>query len=212
MISYLIKVLIEVLPGIKVSFQIFTFTFIFAFPLAVILSFVQITIFRPVINFFTWIFRGTPLMLQLLFFFYFLFPKLQLTHVSRITVAIIAFIINYSAYFIEILRSGIQSVEKEQIEAARLEGASDFKVFIKITLPQAIVKEIPTITSEFITLIKDTALVTIIALNDFLRLIQGVVSRDFRLEPYILSAIFYLLISYIIVKIFRKIEQKINFI
>ncbi|OHE40613.1 MAG: hypothetical protein A2013_00885 [Tenericutes bacterium GWE2_38_8] len=127
-------------------------------------------------------------------------------------VAYLAFIINYAAYFTEIMRSGIESIPKDQEESAAVMGASRMTIYRYIIMPQAIRKEVPTITNEVITLIKDTALVTVIAISDLLRNVKEIVSRDFTLSPFVLAAIFYLLASYLIILFFRWIENRFDFI
>ena len=149
-------------------------------------------------------------MLQL-FFFMFGLPAIGIP-VNRMYVAYLGFVINYSAYFTEIFRAGIENVAKDQIESAAVMGANQRQIYMRIILPQAIRKEIPTITNEVITLIKDTALVTVIAISDILRDVKEIVSRDFTLSPFFLAAVFYLLMSYLIILFFRGIERKYDFI
>ncbi len=145
-------------------------------------------------------------MLQL-FFFMFGLPVFNI-RLDRMMVAYVGFILNYAAYFVEIIRAGIESLPHDQEESGQVEGASQFQVFRYILLPQAIRKEIPTITNEVITLIKDTALVTVIALSELLRNMKEVVSRDFTIYPFFFAALFYLFFSYIIIRVFRFIEKK----
>ena len=149
-------------------------------------------------------------MLQL-FFFMFGLPAIGIP-VNRMTVAYIAFVVNYSAYFTEIIRAGIESVPKDQIESAEVMGASRMKTYRYIIIPQALRIQTPVITNEIITLIKDTALVTVIAISDLMRNVKEIVSRDFTISPFILAAIFYLAISYLIIKLFKKIEKKYDYV
>lgn len=149
-------------------------------------------------------------MLQLFLFMYGL-PAIGIS-VDRMMVAYIGFILNYAAYFTEIIRAGIESIPRDQYEASAVEGAHIGAIYRHIVLPQAIRKELPTITNEVITLIKDTALVTVIAISDILRNVKEIVSRDFTISPFVLAAIFYLLFSYIIVLVFRKLEKRFDFL
>jgi polar amino acid transport system permease protein len=194
--------------GALVSLQLFSVTLLFSFTLAIILMFLDKNnrFLNKVIRFYTWLFRGTPLMLHL-FFFMFGLPVFNI-RLDRMMVAYVGFILNYAAYFVEIIRAGIESLPHDQEESGQVDGASQFQVFRFILLPQAIRKEIPTITNEVITLIKDTALVTVIALSELLRNMKEVVSRDFTIYPFFLAALFYLFFSYIIIKVFRFIEKK----
>ncbi len=212
MIEYFVQTVKYLMDGASVSLMIFFVTLAGAFPLAVLLSLLRKfnKVLNKIISFYTWLFRGTPLMLQL-FFFMFGLPALGIP-VNRLTVAFLAFTINYSAYFTEIIRSGIESLPKDQEESAEVMGASKFKIYRYIVLPQAIRKEIPVITNEVITLIKDTALVTVIALSDLMRNVKEIVSRDFTISPFVVAAIFYLLISYLIIIFFRIIERKFDYI
>ncbi len=149
-------------------------------------------------------------MLQLFFFMYGL-PAIGIV-TNRILVALITFSLNYAAYFTEILRAGIESIDKDQEESAGVMGATKLQTFRYVILPQAIRKEMPTITNEVITLIKDTSLVTVIAVSDIMRQVREIVSRDFTISPFVVAAIFYLLFSFVIVRVFRLLEKKNDFI
>src|SRR3989339_754453 len=206
--DYLIQTAEYLMDGAVVSLKIFIVTLSISFPLGILLSMIYRTnpFFKKIVSFYTWLFRGTPLMLQL-FFFMFGLPAIGIP-VDRMIVAYLAFIINYAAYFTEIVRSGIESIPKDQEESAAVMGASRMTIYRYIIMPQAIRKEIPTITNEVITLIKDTALVTVIALSELLRNMKEVVSRDFTIYPFFFAALFYLFFSYIIIRVFRFIEKK----
>jgi polar amino acid transport system permease protein len=127
-------------------------------------------------------------------------------------VAFIAFTINYSAYFVEIIRAGMESLPKDQYESVEVMGASSFQTYRFVILPQAIRIQFPVIANEIITLIKDTALVTVIAVSDLMRNVKEIVSRDFTISPFIVASLFYLLISFFIVKIFRQLEKKFDYV
>lgn len=149
-------------------------------------------------------------MLQLFLFMYGL-PAIGIS-VDRMMVAFIAFTINYSAYFVEIIRAGMESLPKDQYESAEVMGASSFQTYRFVILPQAIRIQFPVIANEIITLIKDTALVTVIAVSDLMRNVKEIVSRDFTISPFIVASMFYLLISFFIVKIFRQLEKKFDYV
>jgi polar amino acid transport system permease protein len=211
MIDYLLETTKYLSTGASVSLRIFFVTLALSFPISIILSmsYRLNPFFRRLTSFYTWLFRGTPLMLQL-FFFMFGLPAFGIM-VDRMMVAYIAFVLNYAAYFTEIMRAGIESLPKDQEESAQMMGASRFKTYRFVIMPQAIRKEMPTITNEVITLIKDTSLVTVIAISDLMRNVKEVVSRDFTISPFFLAAVFYLLMSFIIIKIFKRLEQKFDF-
>jgi len=210
--SYILETIQYLLKGAGVSTMIFVVTLVFSFPLSVLLSIVyrQNKILQKIISFYTWLFRGTPLMLQLFFFMYGL-PAIGIG-TNRMTIALITFTLNYAAYFTEILRAGIESINKDQEESASVLGANKSQTFRFVILPQAIRKELPTITNEVISLIKDTSLVTVIAISDIMRDVKEIVSRDFTISPFVIAAVFYLLFSFIIVKVFRQMENKYDFI
>ena len=198
------------LDGAWYSVQLFAITLIIATPLSFVLAGVYrfILIARPVINFYTWVFRGTPLMLQL-FFFMFGLPALGVA-VDRQWVAVVGFAINYTAYFVEIIRAGLEALPIDQEESAFIMGASVPYTFQKVLMPQAVRSQLPVFANEWITLIKDTALVTVIAIPDLLRKVREVVSRDFTISPFFIAAIFYLLFSYLIILGLKRIEKRLD--
>ena len=147
-------------------------------------------------------------MLQL-FFFLFGLPALGI-RVDRYWVAVIGFSINYTAYFIEIIRAGLEALPVDQEESAFILGANKRETFWYILMPQAIRIQMPVFANEWITLIKDTALVTVIAIPDLLRKVREVVSRDFTVTPFFLAAIFYLGISYVIIVFLKHIEKRFD--
>ncbi|PKK96442.1 MAG: amino acid ABC transporter permease [Tenericutes bacterium HGW-Tenericutes-3] len=210
--DYLLEVAQYLTKGAFVSLSVFLVTLVFSFPIGLILSMLQRKnkIIKRAISIYTWFFRGTPLMLQLFFFMYGL-PFIGI-NVNRMMVAFIAFVINYSAYFVEIIRAGIESLPKDQYESASMMGATSYQTYRHIILPQAIRIQFPVISSEVITLIKDTALVTVIAITDLMRGVKEIVSRDFTISPFILASGFYLLISYVIVKLFKRLEKRFDYL
>jgi polar amino acid transport system permease protein len=155
---------------------------------------------------YTWLFRGTPLLLQI-FFVYFGLPILGIEF-SRETAAYVAFIVNYAAYFTEIFRAGIQSIDKGQYEAAKALGMSSKLTMRRIIIPQAVKVIIPPLGNEGVTLIKDTALVSAIALADILRNAKSMVSRSVSVEGYIIAAVLYLIMTFIIINIFKYVEKR----
>ena len=198
------------LDGAWYSLQLFSITLLIATPLSLVLAGVYrfVRISRPVINFYTWVFRGTPLMLQL-FFFMFGLPALGIA-VDRYWVAMLGFAINYTAYFIEIIRAGLEALPIDQEESSFIMGASVPYTFQKILIPQALRSQLPVFANEWITLIKDTALVTVIAIPDLLRKVREVVSRDFTISPFFIAAIFYLLFSYLIILGLKQLEKRFD--
>ena len=140
--------------------------------------------------------RGTPLMLQLLFV-YFALPMIGI-RLPDIAAALLAFSLNYAAYFAEIFRAGIQSVDKGQYEAAKALGMNYPQMMRHVILPQVIRIVLPPVSNETINLVKDTSLIYILAMNDLLRVARSIVQREFDMTPFLVAAIFYLFMTFIL--------------
>ncbi|GIM33410.1 amino acid ABC transporter permease [Paraclostridium bifermentans] len=198
------------LEGLKLVLIIFLFTLIISIPLGVLISFCRLSSLKS-LNFlaktYLLVFRGTPLLLQLIFIFYGL-PLIGIVF-DRFTVAMLAFSLNYSAYFAEIFRGGIQSIDKGQYEACLMLGLDKKLTFIKIILPQVFKTILSPISNEVITLIKDTSLVYILGLNDILRIAQINSNRTLSLIPLLEVGALYLILIFILSNIFKTLEQKL---
>ncbi len=155
-----------------------------------------------------WIMRGTPLLLQLMFVYYGLPVISPSLTMPAFPCAIIAFSLNYTAYFVEIFRGGIQSIEHGQLEAADVLGLSRYQTMRRIVMPQAIKRVLPSLGNEVITLIKDTALVYTIAIHELLRVTQIAATRDFRSDAFIAAAIIYLLLTFVCTRLQKRVENK----
>lgn len=159
-------------------------------------------------EFYTSVVRGTPLLLQIFFVYYglpILIPGLRF---ERFTAASLTFILNYAAYFTEIFRGGIQSIEKGQYEAAKVLGMNYRQTMTRIILPQTIKRVLPPISNEAITLVKDTALIVVLGIGDVLRNSKEIVARDFTIIPFIIAAGIYLILNYMMVLLFKKLEKR----
>lgn len=200
------------LEGLKLVLIIFLFTLIISIPLGVLISFCRLSSLKS-LNFlsktYLLVFRGTPLLLQLIFIFYGL-PLIGIVF-DRFTVAMLAFSLNYSAYFAEIFRGGIQSIDKGQYEACLMLGLDKKLTFIKIILPQVFKTILSPISNEVITLIKDTSLVYILGLNDILRIAQINSNRTLSLIPLLEVGALYLILIFILSNIFKTLEQKLSY-
>lgn len=200
------------LEGLKLVLIIFLFTLIISIPLGVLISFCRLSSLKS-LNFlaktYLLVFRGTPLLLQLIFIFYGL-PLIGIVF-DRFTVAMLAFSLNYSAYFAEIFRGGIQSIDKGQYEACLMLGLDKKLTFIKIILPQVFKTILYPISNEVITLIKDTSLVYILGLNDILRIAQINSNRTLSLIPLLEVGALYLILIFILSNIFKTLEQKLSY-
>ena len=153
--------------------------------------------------------RGTPLMLQILFIYYglplILGNSFQMNDFSS---AIIAFVANYAAYFAEIFRGGIQSIGKGQYEGAQVLGFNYSQTMRYIILPQVVKRVLPPLGNETITLLKDTSLVYILAMNDLMRVTRSIVQRDFDTTAFLVAGVFYLVCTFVLTKILTWLENK----
>lgn len=199
-----------ILQGLPAVLIVYLSTLLIAFPLAIIISMLFIKrnpYINRIISIYTWIFRGTPLMLQLFFLYYGLLPILGLGW-SSLLVAVITFVLNYLAYLIEILRGSIEAIDNGQYEAAYVLGYQPWQTALFIIMPQAIRMSLPALSSEAITLIKDTSLINIITIVEVLARTKEIANREASITPYLLTFILYLVLSSFVVVIFRKLEQR----
>lgn len=210
--DYLSKTIFEIARGSFTTLAIFSFTLVISVFLGVIVALGRLSnnkIIETVVKLYVWIFRGTPLLLQL-FFIYYGLPLFGIKF-SSFTCAILGFSINYAAYFSEIFRAGIQSIDKGQYEAAKVLGMSYYQTMKRIILPQTLKRVLPPVCNETINLIKDTALVISIAMQDLLRAAKEIVTRDFTILPFIVAAGMYLVFTTILSGLFHYLEKKFSY-
>lgn len=204
--------------GCIVTLQLFLATIVFSIPFGLILTFLYTSksrILNKIIGFYILILRGTPLLLQI-FFVWFGLPFIPgmgkyLTISDRFTAGAVAFIFNYAAYFAEIFRGGLLSVDKGQYEAAKVLGISEMQTKFKIVMPQMFRISLPAVANETIILLKDTALVSTIGLSDLLDVTKEIVNTSTNVSAYAVAAIFYLALSYVLSILFKKLESKFSF-
>lgn len=217
----------KLLLGFSSSVLMFLLTLIIALPLGLLLSFCTISRFSPlrvIFKVIVWILRGTPLMLQIFVIFYlpglldlFVWPTVNTgwvwfdkTITTRFIAALVAFSINYAAYFSEIYRGGIESISKGQYEAGQVLGMTKIQIFFKVIFLQVIKRIIPPMSNEIITLIKDTALANFISVLDILYY-----AKTFMLQgliwPLFYAGAFYLVFVGILTVIFNKLEKKFSY-
>lgn len=212
--EYILRITPFMLQGSLITLEIFFITLFLAIPLGLFLALGNISSVKPlkaVIEFYILIMRGTPLMLQIMFVYYGL-PMLLNIKLANFPSAIIAFTLNYAAYFAEIFRGGIESVDSGQHEASYALGLTKFKTMFYIIIPQAVRTVLPSISNETITLVKDTALVSVISLEELLRTAKLVVQRDLTVVPFVVAAVFYLMATVFLTWAFKKLEAKFSFI
>ena len=210
--DYILSIIGPLAEGSLVTLKLFFITLSLALPLGLALALIRISNHRAAshaVNGYIWLMRGTPLMLQLLFVYYAL-PFLPVVGVRLpdFPAAILAFTLNYAAYFAEIFRAGIQSIDRGQYEGARVLGFSYGQTMRRIVLPQVVKRILPPMSNETITLVKDTSLIYVLALNDLLRAARGIVQRDFTITPFVVAAAFYLFMTLVLTWFFQRLEKR----
>ena len=209
--DYIISIIPQMLMGTVDTLRLFFITIVLAIPLGIVLAFCRISPFkllRDVVAAYVYVLRGTPLMLQLLFV-YFGLPFIPVIGVrlDDFPAAVLAFVLNYGAYFCEIFRAGLQAIPKGQFEAAKTLGMNYMQTMRRIILPQVFKIILPPVSNETITLVKDTSLIYVLAMNDLLRTTRNLVQRDFNIMPFVVAAVFYLVMSMILTYGFNKLEK-----
>jgi len=195
------------------SLEIFFLTLVFALPLGLLIAKGRMSkskIVSALVNIYIMIMRGTPLILQLIFVY---FAPYYLFHASydRFTAVIIAFVINYAAYFAEIYRGGIQSIPKGQYEASSVLGFTKSHTFFRIILPQVVKRIMPAMGNEVITLVKDTALAQTIGVAELFRVAQNASARQFSTAPIFIAGLFYFIMNGLVSRAFDRIERKLAY-
>lgn len=211
-LNYTATLMPQVIVGLKSTLEIFTLTLALSIPLGIIVALgrlSKIKIINKITSFYVLIMRGTPLLLQIVFIFFGL-PNLNIV-IDRFPAAIIAFTLNYGAYFGEIFRAGISSVDVGQNEAAQVLGLSKTDTFFRIILPQAFKTVLPPVANEIVTLVKDTALVYVIGLDELLRVGKIACNRDSSLLPLLIIGLVYLILIGIFTKLLDNLEKKYQY-
>lgn len=202
--------------GFLVSFQIFALTLLGSLPLGMLVAFARMSRFKPLAllaRFYISIMRGTPLMLQMFaiyFMPYYVFG-INLTTDSKWQATIVAFIVNYAAYFAEIYRSGIQSIPRGQYEAAEVLGYSSAQTFCRIVLPQVVKRILPSITNEVITLVKDTSLAFSIGVIEMFSVAKQLVASQVSMMPFAIAAAFYWVFNLLIDMLAGRLERRLDY-
>ncbi|WP_294146788.1 amino acid ABC transporter permease [uncultured Selenomonas sp.] len=203
----LLDTVVLMLQGSEITLEIFCVTLVLALPLGILAALGRLSKLRVLsrfMEFYIWLMRGTPLMLQLLFV-YFALPMIGIM-LPDMAAALLAFTLNYAAYFAEIFRAGIQSVPRGQYEAAKTLGMTYPQTMRRIILPQVIRMVLPPVSNETINLVKDTSLIYILAMNDLLRVARTIVQREFDMTPFVVAAVFYLAMTAVLTWGFKKLE------
>ncbi len=214
---YLTNITLPMLQGLGATISIFLVTIMLSIPLGFLFTLIVRSKRKPLQAFgraYIYVLRGTPLLLQLMFV-YFGLPLLPFIGnylvFGRFQAACIAFCLNYAAYFAEIFRGGLLAIDKGQYEAAKVLGLTKFDTMTRVVIPQMIRVTLPSISNETITLVKDTALVTVIGVAEVLHYAKTSVNRDGDTFAFIVAAGIYLIINFFISMIFKKLEEKYEF-
>ncbi len=203
----------NMLDASLVTLEVFFLTLLFSLPLGLVFAAGRMSRrrwLRIPMEGFLLVIRGTPLILQLIFF-YFVPPDLLGIGLPRFWAAILAFSINYGAYFAEIFRGGIQAIDPGQIEAAKVLGFGKMQTFFRITLPQVVKIILPSMGNEFMTLVKDTALAQTIGVAEIFRLANTSASGSFSTLPIIIAGVFYFAMNGIVSLGFSYLNRKLSY-
>ena len=204
----------QLLGGFKYTLLIFFITLVAAIPLGLPIAPVSMSRFKPlrwISRAFVWVIRGTPLMLQIMVVFYVPGLVFGTPFRSRIIAVIIAFIINYAAYFSEIYRGGIESIPVGQYEAGQVLGLTKTQTFFKVVLFQVVKRIMARMSDEVITLVKDTSLANVIAVGELIMSAQNIVKVYAIIWPLFYTAIFYLIFCGVLTLLFNALEKKLNY-
>ena len=200
------------LDGAAVTLQVFCIVIVLSIPIGAILAFLMQIKFKPLqwlLTLYVWIMRGTPLLLQLIFFYYVL-PSVGVV-MDRMPAAILAFTLNYAAYFAEIFRGGIAAIPKGQYEAAKVLKLNQLQTIHYIILPQVFKIVLPSVFNEIINLVKDSSLVYVLGVGDLLLASKTAANRDATLTPMFVAGAIYLLMIGIVTLISKQTEKKFDY-
>lgn len=217
--AYTMAIVEFILQGFGITLKVYLVTIVFSIPLGVLFALGKLCPFKPLqylLGLYTWLFRGTPLLLQL-FFVYFGLPYIHFPFFEEgiqfqpLMAAYVTFVFNYASYFTEIFRAGIQSIDHGQYEAAKALGMNYPQTMRRIILPQAVKVILPPMGNEAINLVKDTALCAALSIPEILRNAKVTVARDFNIEAYFIAAAIYLILTFVIIQVFRMLEKRYSY-
>ena len=208
--------MVQMKQGFVKTVIIFVLTLLFSLPLGLLVAFCRMSKISPlrgIAKVFISILRGTPLMLQLIVVFFgpFYLFNIRISNSYRFVAIIIGFAVNYSAYFAEIYRSGIESIPVGQYEAANVLGYSKTQTFVHIIFPQMVKRVLPPVTNEVITLVKDTSLAFAIAYQEMFTTAKQIAAAETSILPLFVAGAFYFVFNFIVAQIMERIENKMNY-
>lgn len=210
-LEYMLQIVPAIAGGFQVTLSLFFIVIILSVPGGLLLALLRLSTNRVVttiVDAYVYVMRGTPLMLQILLIYYGLPFMIDGFELTDMTAAVLSFVLNYIAYLCEIFRSGIQSIPKGQYEGAKVLGFTYVQTMYKIILPQVIKRVLPPLANETITLLKDTSLVYVLAMNDILRITRSIVQRDFDITAFIVAGVFYLAMTFVLTKLCQYLERR----
>ena len=210
------SMMVQMTQGFGQTVLIFVLTLLFSLPLGLLVAFCRMSKISPlrgIAKVFISILRGTHLMLQLIVVFFgpFYLFNIRISNSYRFVAIIIGFAVNYSAYFAEIYRSGIESIPVGQYEAANVLGYSKTQTFVHIIFPQMVKRVLPPVTNEVITLVKDTSLAFAIAYQEMFTTAKQIAAAETSILPLFVAGAFYFVFNFIVAQIMEKIENKMNY-
>ena len=207
--------LMQLIKGLGVTAEIFFLTLIFSLPLGLLVSFGRMSknaLVRTISKIYISIMRGTPLILQLIVVYFAPFYVFGLKIPNyRFPAIIIAFALNYAAYFAEIYRSGIESMPAGQYEAAKVLGYTKAQTFMRIILPQVIKRILPPVTNETITLVKDTSLAFVLAQAEMFTMAKQIAAKETSIMPLMAAGLFYYIFNLIVAFAMERLEKALNY-
>lgn len=209
-----LEVTLQLLDGFKITVILFLITLLGALPLGLVIAFGSMSKFTPIryiTRAFVWVIRGTPLMLQIILVFYGPGLIFGMQGLDRFPAVVVAFIVNYAAYFSEIYRGGIESIQAGQYEAGQVLGMTKTQIFFRVVLFQVIKRIIPPMGNEIITLVKDTSLARVVSVVELLKAAQDIVGLHAIIWPIFYIGAFYLLFTGVLTILFNRIEKKLNY-
>ena len=211
----LLTIIQKMSEGLGATCAIFFLTLLFSLPLGMVVALLRMSKLRlvsGVTRFFITILRGTPLMLQLLavtYGPYYLFGMSVAR--NKLIPVVIAFAINYAAYFAEIYRGGIESIPAGQYEAATVLGYSKLQTFMRVILPQVVKRIMPSVTNEVITLVKDTSLAFTVSYQEMFTIGQHIANSQTSFVPFVVAGVFYYVLNFVVDRVMGRIEKRLDY-
>ena len=208
------QMLRPMLQGTVVSLEVFALTLVLALPLSIPIAFGRMSKWGPLrhaVNAYLLVMRGTPLILQIIFVYFAPFYLFRVSAYTRFVAVVIAFVLNYAAYFAEIFRGGIESISKGQWEAAQVLGFTPVQTFFRIVLPQVVKRTLPAVGNEVITLVKDTALAQTVGVAELFRAAQTISAVRFSVVPIFVAGAFYFIMNGVVSMTFNRLERSLQY-